>query len=387
MTDGKPTSESRSASEGKRKRILTPFLCHEMLYDYSLGLLDAERKAAVEECLLTDAESQRLLKAIREGQNYIEKLALSDVRTSILSELHDAENVMSLGRRYSSWRAWPDTLRWSVLALVTSASVAAIISNMPWHRISGFLNFKPKNTDNVELVQIATNSESTNQLGNEQPEAPSSASTEDGEEVPIEVAGSGSAAGLGAAARGESKDAPGGASADASAHKGQVIAAETKLKSAPTSPEGNKGHLDSVPTASQQSPKIPASKDASKDVATVTLAEESQAESQPTSLSEKKEVKAKGFVYRAFMNLPDLAVVAPKVADEIRQLGGEKAGEVDLGWKRGAGHYYHFSLPQVNEEKLLERLRAYGPVRISKDPHPRVMPEGRVRFILWIEST
>jgi hypothetical protein len=107
---------------------------------------------------------------------------------------------------------------------------------------------------------------------------------------------------------------------------------------------------------------------------------------EPTQLAEKKDAKAKGFVYRAFMTLNDLPTLAPKITEEIRSLGGEKAGEVELGWKRGTGHYYHFALPQSNEERLLEKLRAYGPVRISKDPHPRVMPEGQVRFILWIES-
>jgi hypothetical protein len=86
------------------------------------------------------------------------------------------------------------------------------------------------------------------------------------------------------------------------------------------------------------------------------------------------------------MTLGDLENIGPKIAEQIRELGGEKAGEVELGWKRGTGRYYHFAMPETNEKQLLEKLQAYGPVRISKDPHPRVMPEGQVRFILWIES-
>lgn len=85
------------------------------------------------------------------------------------------------------------------------------------------------------------------------------------------------------------------------------------------------------------------------------------------------------------MTLDNLEEIGPKMRDDIVALGGEKAGEVELGWKRGSGRYYHFALPEENEKKLLERLQVYGPVRISKDPHPRVMPPGKVRFILWVD--
>ncbi|MEK7357815.1 MAG: hypothetical protein AAB250_15295, partial [Bdellovibrionota bacterium] len=116
-----------------------------------------------------------------------------------------------------------------------------------------------------------------------------------------------------------------------------------------------------------------------------------QQQSQQAMIEEEgdgpSEGKAKGFVFRAFMNLGNIEEVAPQISDAIRGLGGEKAGEVELGWKRGSGRYYHFALPEENEKKLMDKLQAYGPVRISKDRHPRVMPQGRVRFILWVEST
>jgi hypothetical protein len=95
---------------------------------------------------------------------------------------------------------------------------------------------------------------------------------------------------------------------------------------------------------------------------------------------------SRSFVYRAFMTLSDLEDITPKITQQIKELGAEKAGEVELGWRRGSGRYYHFTIPENSEQRLLESLRVYGPVRISKDPHPRLMPEGQVRFILWIES-
>lgn len=102
--------------------------------------------------------------------------------------------------------------------------------------------------------------------------------------------------------------------------------------------------------------------------------------------STAKEGQRRGYVYRLFMDLKQLDQFTPAIAQKIKGLGGQKAGDVPLGWKRGEGSYYHFTLPETQYDSLLTVLKSYGPVRISKDPHPRVMPEGEIRLILWIES-
>ena len=98
-----------------------------------------------------------------------------------------------------------------------------------------------------------------------------------------------------------------------------------------------------------------------------------------------KSGKLKGFVYRAFMRIPSLDANTLKIADAIRSLGGEKAGEVELGWRRNASSYFHFSMPEKNYDQALRTLQTFGPVRIYKEPHRRVMPEGAIRIILWVE--
>ncbi len=96
--------------------------------------------------------------------------------------------------------------------------------------------------------------------------------------------------------------------------------------------------------------------------------------------------KFKGFVYRAFTFTSRIETVSPQIRDKILSLGGAKAGEVDLGWRKRGGRYFHFTLPQSRYEDLIAAIQAYGPVRIQKDPHPRIMPEGQIRFILWLED-
>ncbi|MBX7230574.1 MAG: hypothetical protein K1X29_00680 [Bdellovibrionales bacterium] len=102
--------------------------------------------------------------------------------------------------------------------------------------------------------------------------------------------------------------------------------------------------------------------------------------------SEPESGKGNKFVYRVFMQTSDLEAVTEKIKQQVSSLEGKKAGQVELGWHKDNGSYFHFSMPEINYEKLLAALREIGPVRIYKDPHKRVMPVGQIRFILVLEE-
>lgn len=94
----------------------------------------------------------------------------------------------------------------------------------------------------------------------------------------------------------------------------------------------------------------------------------------------------KGFVYRGRL-LPKSSEFSDQLISEISKLGGQKAGQVPLGWKRSDGSsYFHFTLPESSYSSLLAAMEASGTVRISKDPHGRVMPEGQIRIILEVSA-
>ncbi len=103
--------------------------------------------------------------------------------------------------------------------------------------------------------------------------------------------------------------------------------------------------------------------------------------------SPRPEKAPKGFVYRAFMASTAIDESTEAVKTLVATLGGERAGQVALGWRKNSGTYFHFALPESNYESLLTSLRSFSPVRIYKDPHWRVMPEGQIRLILFIEDT
>lgn len=117
------------------------------------------------------------------------------------------------------------------------------------------------------------------------------------------------------------------------------------------------------------------------------IADESIAEAKRLPVTQDKKV-TKGLLYRLKMNFSDSESISPSVREQILSFGGAKAGEVELGWRKEApaGNYFHFTLPENNYQQFITTLGAYGPVRIFKQPHERIMPEGQIRIILWIED-
>lgn len=129
-------------------------------------------------------------------------------------------------------------------------------------------------------------------------------------------------------------------------------------------------------------PEVEVDEDLDAPAAEETVA---QAPSEPAPPKPAPATARRGEVFKLFMDLSNLDVMTPEIADRIRELGGVKAGQVPLGWRRTNGSYFHFSIDEENYGALETMLREYAPLRILRDPHNRVMPEGVRRVILWIE--
>ncbi|HEY1079346.1 MAG TPA: hypothetical protein VGE46_04585, partial [Bdellovibrio sp.] len=94
-----------------------------------------------------------------------------------------------------------------------------------------------------------------------------------------------------------------------------------------------------------------------------------------------------GFLYRGDIAVTNIAVIGPKITDKIAELGGRKAGSVELGWqKTPTSMYYHFTIPEAKYQDLLNFLGTYGKPKIAKEKHPRVMPDGIVRLIITLDE-
>lgn len=104
--------------------------------------------------------------------------------------------------------------------------------------------------------------------------------------------------------------------------------------------------------------------------------------------NQQKVIAMKGLLYRIIMTSESAETVSADVVAKLTAMGAEKAGQVELGWrkKNPDGNYFHFTMPDASYNELVKTLGGYGPVRIYKNPHERVMPEGQIRIILWIED-
>jgi hypothetical protein len=374
------------AKEVKRK--LTPFLCQELLYDYAIDALDPERKVAVEELLQTNSELKKSLETIHRGFWYSDQLSKLEPTDSLVGRLEQSENIVSITRKVTDYTTWPDWVKWSLVSILASACFALVVIVIPWSKF----NFKRAQIDDKTVVLAPLNTEGeSGENADADDGAPEHESSGDFDEsgAPVE-----DVAGMTPPPVEEASPTP------------VKVASTPGMKIPPLEPLPKTANavLPQVAMATP-APIVPAkpivlSKPIvpAKPIATPVTAVAVAATPAPPAAAavadaddfsggtEKKDAKAKGFVYRAFMTIPNVEDISDQIVSQIKELGGIKAGEVELGWKRGPLRYFHFTMPQANEELLMEQLRAYGPVRISKDPHPRVMPEGQVRFILSIDA-
>lgn len=356
-----------------KKRKLTAFLCQELLYDYAIDALDSDRKAAVEEFLKEDPETRMMLETIHRGSAYAEQLSNFEISDGLLKRLEDSENIVSLSKKVSSYNDYPDWVKWSLATILASACIAMIAIIVPWSKL-----IQRSQTDSKTVVLAP--------LSNEK-----DGSEEQTDEGDLEHESSGDFDESGAPVEDPIMPLP---QATVAAVKpplpvGTIPPLDKipKVASAPaavvvTSTPTTKPTTRPVALATAETEALPADTEADAAAASEVAANAEEDASQPV----RKEDRARGYVFRGFMTISNIEDVSDQIVQQIKELGGAKAGEVELGWKRGTLRYFHFTLPSASEEQLLVLLRAYGPVRISKDTHPRIMPEGQVRFILSIDA-
>jgi hypothetical protein len=95
----------------------------------------------------------------------------------------------------------------------------------------------------------------------------------------------------------------------------------------------------------------------------------------------------RGSLTRGEIDVNDFSNSWQAIRDKIIALDGKVAGNVELGWLRRPDQaYFHFTLPESNYSELELYLSTFGPVRFSKERHPRVMPEGQIRIILTVKD-
>lgn len=309
-----------------KQRTISGFFAKQMLFEYHEGLLDPVRHQAVEEAIANDPELKQELKFIKAADEYCKSLSATRMDEDFLLEISKNKSLSEYFFIIFKWSKWPEIVRWTAEAILISAAVVGLIVIVPWANIRDMVDIKKSAAIRFEEEQ--------NRLANIQVE-----------EIEKSIEG------------------PAQSTTSAPAAK------PAKTKEAPTT----------APAAVVKTP-------ANLSSPTTTVAKTPE----PTKAEPAKPVQAKpaiqGLLYRMMMKVPNIGEKASDLRRKIKDMGGLKAGKVEMGWRKPNGNYYHFSFPESRYQNLLSVLGEYGPVRVYKNPHERVMPEGQIRIILWIED-
>lgn len=351
-------------SLSSKKRTLSRFVARELVLDFVESKLDSGRQTAMTESVAKDKDISKDVAAVRAAKNYLQRLSEIQVAPELALEIESTRVGWSRLIEKFAWRNWPDVARWSVEAVVVAGVLAATVSLLPLNRMAKWLPRPAQELILAEVKPTGGNAELEEAVSTMPPPEPAAVKA-----APLAPLTKSAAP----VAPPPSKPEP-------------VVVTKPEPPKIIEAPKAEAPKIVNVakPPAPQPNPAVQAADDgAEKSGAAVADLSGEEGVPPPTTTGGRG---PKGFVYRAFMSTSSLDATTDSVKALIESLGGTKAGQVDLGWKKATGTYFHFAVPEANYESLVLGMRDLGQVRIYKDPHWRLMPEGQIRIILFIED-
>jgi len=328
----------------KGQREISPFMGQGLLYDYLNGDLDKERHSAVAAFLETSREAQVEVQKIQAGQQYADQLGQVVISEALKKRLGTPSSYLSLLFKKSRFEQWPVGLKWGLEAVVVVFVIVTFLTVAPWEKVMKLKLAPSSNSNEVVLSEV----HKTSPLK----ETPTSVAAGQGPQDTPQFVDEG--------IKKEPPPAP-------------APAAATTVAAATNPPP--KASPPARPSMAKKAPEKTA-------VAVAAHKDEEEAED---STEGSKSIA--GYLYRGQIKVTNVSAVGPKIAEKIAELGGRKAGSVSLGWQKTPDSaYFHFTIPEAKYEELQAFLSGYGTVKISKEKHPRVMPDGIIRLIITVDE-
>lgn len=337
--------ENKLSLSKKNKREISPFIGHELLYDYLSDMLDEERKSAVADHVKYSRDAQLDLNKIQNGEAYASQLSGTVVSQPIIEQINTTSTYLTTLMQKSNFDKWPQGLKWGLEALVVVAVIVVLLTVAPWQKL---LNMGiSSGSKEVVLAEVSKQETTPTPATEEKPQfVDEDAKTAKPLVTPTP------AASVAASATASAKVTP--APSPAKTVAATVATTVSVVKASPS------------PTSAAKPEPVAKNDEGKSETATATSG---------------------GFLYRGDIVVTNLAVVGPKITDKIKELGGRKAGAVELGWQKTANSmYYHFTIPEAKYPELSAYLATYGKAHIGKEKHPRVMPDGIIRLILTVDE-
>ncbi len=325
----------------KGQRWLSTFVGQELLFDFITNQLDDERKKAVSEFVAKNKDAQNDIQKIQNGITYASRLGETKVSEALLKKVTLPPGYLEVLIQKIRFDQWSPALKLAIEGTIVAFGVTSLIILVPWHKL---MDLKIGSTE-VLLTEI-----DNHYVKKSAPESETSSKEE--ESFPDE-----------------------GAPAAALQAKPSVAASQVPT---PLPLSENKPEKASEAVA----------KNVTKHAQSELPAESSEAEKPAKVVNAKSSAdkKAVGELYRGQISVTNVAAITPKLVEKLAELGGRKAGQVELGWNKNDSSYFHFTMPQSHYDELVEYLKEYGNLKIQKEKHERVMPEGVMRLIITVEE-
>jgi hypothetical protein len=300
-------------------------MIEEMLFDYATRELDSERESDVRLEVEKSKTFQEELAKIQMGLNYFDSLSQIGLALSVVEEIRGQKTYWQHLRSHLSFQKWPPLLKWTFEAVSVVLVFAFLTVFIPWGQIRDFVL---QESQTELIITEVEKSKSRTQLS-------------------------------------------------------QVVAETNDYE--------DEGSTQSNATASVPDASVPTVASNSKlnpiDLPKATTNVD-PGSTQTVASTQINETKKQGFVFRGSIKIVNAEVGSAKIKQKIVELGGRKAGEVELGWKRNQGDYYfHFTIPESKVSEVQEYVKTLGELQLSRDPHPRIMPDGIIRMILTAEES
>lgn len=338
------TNDSKLKYSKYKARELTDFFSEELVYDYITKALDSERQQAFEKHISKSSLTKEQFAQTNSVLNEVESLDRIRISEEILVQLiPQRNNLVEKMRKGLVSQQFQSRKYFYLQYIFLFSAISFFVFLTPWRQLIPLGNFD--NQGKVILTEVRNTKEDIKKrIQARQDEMENASKTEFADDAT------------------------------------DIVSDSTQTQSAPDVV------IPVVPTTKETVQQV-------KPAPTVAVQEATQTKpgtkvEGATAAATTAAAADTGYVYRGTVRIASLEVNGAKITDYIKSLGGRKAGDVELGWKKGPKVlYYHFTIPESKYEELKNFMENFGRTKLSKDKHPRKMPQGIIRLIVEVEES
>ncbi len=348
---------------------------HHKLVDYCDSTLSPEESREILKWLGSHPEYQGKLDFIRSLRTDLQKLNHIEFSEKVVNDITQTKSYLPFVVERLKVRQWPPLFRWAAEALVVVFVMVLALVVIPWEdSVKKWLIKSPQSVILAEFEKGPTPQEPVDSAQfQDELEKPNESAKATNTTKPAEAPKSATQVAV-------QPSSPNSVAKVQPAQPGDALIKaamdSTKMAGASSIPVKNL----KAPAPPPPPPSTPTSGTANQPAATAT---------KPATAVSTAEVDEKvgGFLFRGEVKVTNVESVWPKIRDRIQDIGGRKAGEVELGWKKSAAlRYFHFTVPEAQLGVLKDFIGQYGQLQLVKEKHTRIMPDGIIRIILNVNE-